>query len=26
VEIVHTIGNIGKNEIYKKALEIQNEK
>jgi 16S rRNA (cytidine1402-2'-O)-methyltransferase len=26
VEIVHKIGNIGKKEIYKKALEIQNEK
>ena len=26
VEIVHKIGNIGKNVIYKKALEIQNEK
>ena len=26
VEIVHKIGNIGKNELYKKALEIQNEK
>jgi 16S rRNA (cytidine1402-2'-O)-methyltransferase len=26
VEIVHRIGNIGKKEIYKKALEIQNEK
>ncbi len=26
VEIVHTIGNIGKKEIYKKALDIQNEK
>ena len=26
VEIVHRIGNIGKKEIYKKALDIQNEK
>mgnify|MGYP001375277000 FL=1 len=26
VEIVHKIGNIGKKEIYKKALDIQNEK
>ena len=26
VEIVHKIGNIGKKDIYKKALEIQNEK
>ena len=26
VEIVHKIINIGKKEIYKKALEIQNEK
>ena len=26
VEIVHKIGNIGKKQIYKKALEIQNEK
>ena len=26
VEIVHKIGNIGKKEIYKKALEIKNEK
>ena len=25
VEIVHKIGNIGKKELYKKALEIQNE-
>ena len=26
VEIVHRIGKIGKKEIYKKALDIQNEK
>jgi 16S rRNA (cytidine1402-2'-O)-methyltransferase len=26
VEIVHRIGDIGKKEIYKKALDIQNEK
>ena len=26
VEIVHKIGNIGKKELYKKALDIQNEK
>jgi 16S rRNA (cytidine1402-2'-O)-methyltransferase len=26
VEIVHKIGNIGKKEIYKKALDIKNEK
>jgi len=26
VEIVHKVVNIGKKEIYKKALEIQNEK
>ena len=26
VEIVHKIGNIGKKEVYKKALDIQNEK
>ena len=26
VEIVHTIGKITKKEIYKKALDIQNEK
>ena len=26
VEIVHRIGNVGKKEIYKKALDIQNEK
>jgi 16S rRNA (cytidine1402-2'-O)-methyltransferase len=26
VEIVHKIGNLGKKEIYKKALDIQNEK
>ena len=26
VEIVHKIGNISKKEIYKKALDIQNEK
>ena len=26
VEIVHRIGNIGKKEIYKKALQIKNEK
>ena len=26
VEIVHKIGNIGKKEVYKKALELQNEK
>jgi 16S rRNA (cytidine1402-2'-O)-methyltransferase len=26
VEIVHRIGNLGKKEIYKKALDIQNEK
>tara|TARA_B100001059_G_scaffold37898_1_gene30665 strand:+ start:58 stop:393 length:336 start_codon:yes stop_codon:yes gene_type:complete len=26
VEIVHKIGNIAKKEIYKKALDIQNEK
>ena len=26
VEIVHKIGKIGKKEIYKKALDIQNEK
>jgi len=26
VEIVHKIGNIGKKEIYKKALELKNEK
>ena len=26
VEIVHKIRNIGKKKIYKKALEIQNEK
>ena len=26
VEIVHRIGNIAKKEIYKKALDIQNEK
>lgn len=26
VEIVHKIGNINKNEIYKKALELKNEK
>ena len=26
VEIVHKIGNIGKNEIYREALEQKNEK
>ena len=26
VEIVHKIGNIAKKELYKKALEIKNEK
>jgi hypothetical protein len=26
VEIVHRIGKIGKREVYKKALDIQNEK
>ena len=26
VEIVHKMGNIGKKELYKKALELQNEK
>ena len=26
VEIVHKIGDIGKKELYKKALEIKNEK